>query len=73
MFTLYMMYMQFFYFICRKSTLSLACFSIAAQVEDILTRMIMRVMIMIMLMSMHMHTHWKIFLWGCLYYVSISY
>ncbi|CAD6341617.1 unnamed protein product [Miscanthus lutarioriparius] len=40
-------------------------------VEDIHISMIMRVMIM--LMSMHMHTHWKIFLWGCLYYVSISY
>lgn len=48
-------------------------FSIAAQVEDILTRMIMRVMIMLMLMSMHMHTHCKIYLWVCLYYVSISY
>nr|CAB3481277.1 unnamed protein product [Digitaria exilis] len=44
-------------------------FPIASQVEGILTRMIMRVTIM--LMSMHMHTHWKIFLWVCLYYVSI--
>jgi len=39
-------------------------------VEGILTHMIMRVTTM--LMSMHTHTHWKIFLWGYLYYVSIS-